>query len=302
MELLRDNIPLVSLAVFAAVLYARTVSSLVRPGPWRLATLLPVVVFFVAVPLAFSSSIIIRFGAGLYLAWIGTFKVVLLALGCGPLDLSLPILRFLFAAALPVELIESGDPDEARYRDKSASLAASFTLRVAGIAAIVHLYRYLNQLHLYVRILLHGIHMMFTMELVFTCITGAAHVLGMEVKPHFIRPYLATSLRDFWGRRWNLPVSAILRASVYNPMRARAGKEAGILATFLVSGLMHEALVYYLTLQLPTGEMTAYFLIHGVCRVAEECLGAPVDGEGMAASPKACGHCSCEGISYGHIL
>jgi hypothetical protein len=91
------------------------------------------------------------------------------------------------------------------------------------------------------------------------------------VRPQFVRPYLATSLRDLWGRRWNLPASAVLRAAVYDPVRARAGKEAGVLATFLVSGLMHEVLVcYYFTLRRPTGEMAAYFLLHGACRVAEE--------------------------------
>ncbi|EEE60653.1 hypothetical protein OsJ_14102 [Oryza sativa Japonica Group] len=92
----------------------------------------------------------------------------------------------------------------------------------------------------------------------------------MELEPPFDRPYLASSLRDFWGRRWNLMVSAILRPSVYDPVRARAGKAAGVVATFLISGLMHEAMVYYMTLRLPTGEMTAFFLLHGVCCVAEE--------------------------------
>jgi len=29
-------------------------------------------------------------------------------------------------------------------------------------------------------------------------------VLGVKIKPMFARPYLATSVRDFWSRRWNL--------------------------------------------------------------------------------------------------
>jgi hypothetical protein len=33
---------------------------------------------------------------------------------------------------------------------------------------------------------------------------------------------------------------------------------------------MHEAMVYYINLQPPTGEMLAFFLIHGVCCVVEE--------------------------------
>ena len=43
-------------------------------------------------------------------------------------------------------------------------------------------------------------------------------------------------------------VSAILRLSVYDPMRACAGKALAVLGTFLVSGLMHEVMMYYLTL------------------------------------------------------
>ncbi|TKW08249.1 hypothetical protein SEVIR_6G016800v4 [Setaria viridis] len=269
MELLRDSI-LVSLAVSAAALYARTVSSLVKPGLCRLAMLLPVVVLFVAVPLG-SSSAFIRCAAALYLAWLGTFKIILLALDSGPLDAGLPVLQFLLAAALPIELIQShGHRDAARPKAEPVSLA-SCTFKVAAMAAIIHLYQYSNRLHLYMRLLLYGLHIWCSMELLSACAAAAIYALiGMEVKPQFNRPHLAFSLRDFWGRRWNLPVSAVLRASVYDPVRARAGKEAGILATFLVSGLMHEALVYYFILQPPTGEMAVYFILHGVCRVVEE--------------------------------
>jgi hypothetical protein len=264
--LLRDSLPRASLAVSAAALYARAVSSLVRPGLRRLAMLLPVVVFFIAAPLGFSSAVV-RCVAGLYLAWLGTFKVALLALGRGPLDPGLPVLRFLFAAALPIELIH---PDEERPEAAESASLASYTFKVATTAAIVHLHQYSKKMHPSMRLLLYGFNIWCTMELLFASIAAACRALGMEVKPAFDRPHLATSLRDFWGRRWNLAVSAILRASVYDPLRARAGKEAGILATFLVSGLMHEALVCYLTLRRSTGEMTAFFLLHGMCRVAEE--------------------------------
>uniref|UniRef100_A0A2N9ISK3 Uncharacterized protein n=1 Tax=Fagus sylvatica TaxID=28930 RepID=A0A2N9ISK3_FAGSY len=29
-------------------------------------------------------------------------------------------------------------------------------------------------------------------------------LVGVELEPQFDEPYLATSLQDFWGRRWNL--------------------------------------------------------------------------------------------------
>lgn len=92
-----------------------------------------------------------------------------------------------------------------------------------------------------------------------------AGALGMETQLQFDRPYLASSLRDFWGRRCNLMVSAILRPSVYDPVRASAGGAAGILASFAASGVMHEAMVCYLSLRW----MAAFFALHGVCWVAE---------------------------------
>ncbi|XP_052151653.1 probable long-chain-alcohol O-fatty-acyltransferase 4 [Oryza glaberrima] len=269
MELLRDSIPMVSLASSAAALYARVASAFLRPGLPRLAALLPVVALLAAAPLAFTSSAMLRGTSAFFLAWLGAFKVVLLAAGLGPLAVDgLPVLSFLFTALLPVKLRRGGGCPGAAA--KSVSLV-SCAAKVAAIATILHLYESKIQLlHRYIRLAMYGIHIYCFLDLLLPCIAAAGSALGMELEPPFDRPYLASSLRDFWGRRWNLMVSAILRPSVYDPVRARAGKAAGVVATFLISGLMHEAMVYYMTLRLPTGEMTAFFLLHGVCCVAEE--------------------------------
>ncbi|KAJ3679858.1 hypothetical protein LUZ60_016136 [Juncus effusus] len=94
-------------------------------------------------------------------------------------------------------------------------------------------------------------------------------LLKTELEPQFNKPYLSTSLRDLWGRRWNLMVSDILRLTVYNPVRIRYGTGTGILATFAVSGFMHEILFYYITLEKPTGEVSLFFVLHGVCTALE---------------------------------
>ncbi|KAI4976114.1 hypothetical protein ZWY2020_049721 [Hordeum vulgare] len=85
----------------------------------------------------------------------------------------------------------------------------------------------------------------------------------MEMELQVDRPYLASSLRDFWGRRWNLMVPAILRPSVHGPVRARFGDAAGVMASFLVSGIMHEVMFYYIMWQPPSGDVTAFFVLHG---------------------------------------
>ncbi|CAD6264102.1 unnamed protein product [Miscanthus lutarioriparius] len=275
MELPRDSIPVVFLAVSAASLYARAASSRFRPGLPRLAALLPVVAFLAAVPLAFTPSAVMRGVAGFFFAWLGAFKVFLLAVGRGPLDPSLPVLPFLFTAALPIKLRHggAGRPDAAGPASTSRARALSIvscSVKVAVIAALLRVYHFKDQLNFYARLALYGIHMYCFADLLLPCIAAAGGVLGMDLEPQFDRPYLASSLRDFWSRRWNLMVPAILRPSVYDPVRARTGRAAGVMAAFLVSGLMHEVLVYYITLRSPTGEMTAFFLLHGASCVAEE--------------------------------
>ncbi|KAJ0101281.1 hypothetical protein Patl1_04075 [Pistacia atlantica] len=72
-------------------------------------------------------------------------------------------------------------------------------------------------------------------------------------------------------------VTNILRPTVYFPVqhistlivgRQRA-QLLGVVATFVVSGLMHEALYYYLTRMSPTWEVTGFFVLQGVCVAAE---------------------------------
>ena len=56
---------------------------------------------------------------------------------------------------------------------------------------------------------------------------------------------------------------------MFRPVRVRLGAPAGVLAAFIVSGQMHEAMFSYLTLRPPTGEAAAFFALHGACAVAE---------------------------------
>jgi D-alanyl-lipoteichoic acid acyltransferase DltB (MBOAT superfamily) len=289
MEVLRNSIAMVSPAVLVAALYARAVSSWLRPGFLRPAALLPVVAFLAAAPLIFSSAIV-RGVAAFFLTWLGMFKVVLLAAGSGPLDPTLPVFVFIFTTAFPVKLrcrgaAEAAGEAASNSKVKSVSLV-SCAVKVAVLAAILHVYRYANQLRLYMRLALYGVHIYCFLDLLLTCTAAVGGALGMELEPQFDRPYLASSLRDFWGRRWNLMVSAILRPSVYDPVRARAGKAAATLATFLVSGMMHEVMIYYLILRPPTGEMTAFFLLHGACCVAEELCARRCAAKGWQQLPR----------------
>jgi hypothetical protein len=41
---------------------------------------------------------------------------------------------------------------------------------------------------------------------------------GITLAPHFKNPYAATSLTDFWARRWNITQGLVLRFAVYEPI------------------------------------------------------------------------------------
>lgn len=43
-------------------------------------------------------------------------------------------------------------------------------------------------------------------------------VLGIQLMPHFDRPWMTTSISEFWSSRWNLVIGALLRDLVYKPI------------------------------------------------------------------------------------
>jgi hypothetical protein len=41
---------------------------------------------------------------------------------------------------------------------------------------------------------------------------------GIELEPAYNKPFLSSSLTDFWGKRWNLLISNLMRTAVYEPV------------------------------------------------------------------------------------
>jgi hypothetical protein len=64
--------------------------------------------------------------------------------------------------------------------------------------------------------------------------------MGFAVEKLWDCPIAATSLGDFWGRRWNRLVSGFLREVIFRPMARRAGAKIALFAVFLYSGFYHE--------------------------------------------------------------
>ncbi|XVF79667.1 hypothetical protein PTKIN_Ptkin15bG0008100 [Pterospermum kingtungense] len=95
---------------------------------------------------------------------------------------------------------------------------------------------------------------------------------SLELKPQFKEPYLSTSLQDFWGKRWNLMVTSILRPTVSEPTQRFSSTVIGrtwASLPFVVSGLMHKLMFYYLGRLSPTGVVSWFFVIHGFCLTLE---------------------------------
>ena len=73
---------------------------------------------------------------------------------------------------------------------------------------------------------------------------GSSQVMGIDLLRNFRRPYLATSVGDFW-RRWHISLSTWFRDYVYIPLGGnRDGfwrMNQNIFTVFLVSGIWHGA-------------------------------------------------------------
>ena len=86
----------------------------------------------------------------------------------------------------------------------------------------------------------------------------AWHANGVNAQPIMRAPLLATSLAQFWGRRWNMAFHALAHDLVFRPLVRRWGATVAGIGVFLISGLIHETVI-----SLPArggfGLPTAYF-------------------------------------------
>jgi alginate O-acetyltransferase complex protein AlgI len=73
---------------------------------------------------------------------------------------------------------------------------------------------------------------------------GSARIMGIQIPPNFINPYLSSSPSEFW-HRWNISLSTFLRDFFYIPLGGnRKGNTRtclNLLATMILCGLWHGA-------------------------------------------------------------
>lgn len=78
----------------------------------------------------------------------------------------------------------------------------------------------------------------------FAQIIGISMATGNETKG-IARDPLSKSISpsDFWSRRWNCFIAGLLKRGVFKPFRTKLSKPVAALATFTVSGLLHEYVI-----------------------------------------------------------
>ncbi len=91
---------------------------------------------------------------------------------------------------------------------------------------------------------------------------------GIDAQPLMRCPIAAESLGEFWGKRWNSGFRDIVFGLMFIHLAKRFGTATAALATFVISGLIHEIVITF-----PTGAdyglPTLYFALQGVALLLE---------------------------------
>jgi alginate O-acetyltransferase complex protein AlgI len=87
--------------------------------------------------------------------------------------------------------------------------------------------------------------------------------VGVNALPIMLQPFKASSLGEFWSIRWNTAFTGLVHDLALRPLARRFGINGAVLGVFLMSGLIHEAVI-----SLPArggfGLPTGYFLLQGL--------------------------------------
>ncbi|CAF1894941.1 unnamed protein product [Brassica napus] len=271
MEQELENLIKVWFSAIISVSYCYYISTRIKAGVFRLLSVLPVCVLFLLLPLFFSS---VHFSesTAFFLTWLANFKLILFSFDKGPLyPLPQTLSRFIYFTCFPIKPQQSP-----KSHDQIPKWV--FAIKVVVFGVLLRMYDYKQHLSPTMLLVMYSLHIYLELEIVLMLVKVLVLItLGCDLEPQSNEPYLATSLQDFWGRRWNLMVPAILRPAVYNPVQRIAERTMSsdqarflaVFATFIVSGAVHELIFFYVTHEMPTGEVTWFFLLHGVCTAAE---------------------------------
>ena len=247
----------------------------------RVVLVAPLVALQLAWPLRFDrydgTEFLARVVVATNFAWWANTKLLLLCRGAGPLaeaDLSLG--GFAARLILPAHPRAVAEGDRRRL---VVRLACGTAVKVALLRVLV------KALVAYPGLpepLMDVLYVFGLWFFVGSGMDGSSAVMvsafGCSLAPHFDLPFISTSLREFWGRRWNLYAGGLLKQSVFDPvMKAdallpdrRLRQAVAVCLTFVASGLAHElVLAYILGPEACLGLELAFFAAMGPLCVLE---------------------------------
>ncbi|KAK9705206.1 hypothetical protein RND81_07G040700 [Saponaria officinalis] len=257
--------------VFLSLSYCYFITSKIPKGKIRLLFVLPIIYLFTIPPLSLSYVLTTGITSS-FITWLTTSMLLLYSFDLGPYK---RLTTKKFENPFPIKY-----KNTAFYNKESSKRLPLSLWSKALISSIVILFcdKYREELHQGVILVIYS----YLLSLLVDIAMGFSNMLvgpimGVELAQPSDEPYLATSLQDFWGRRWNLMVTDTLRHTVYNPTRVFSSKyfgekwatAHGTMASFIVSGLMHELILYYVTRVSPSWEMTWFFVLHGISVTVE---------------------------------
>ncbi|KAL5716551.1 hypothetical protein ACHQM5_018223 [Ranunculus cassubicifolius] len=263
----------VSTTILISLTFCHFIARKIPQGITRFVSILPIISIFTFLPLLVSSIHFIVIITG-FITWICSSKLILFAFNQGPLSSqqATSLLDFIFIACLPIQIKQE-------ISRKGPKSTLNYVTKAFLLALVLHISTYKPYIHPNFMLILYCFQAYFSAEIILAISAVPARVLfGYEIEPQFDDPYLATSLQDFWGKRWNLMISSSLRPTVYLPVRSictpivgrNGALMVGLLMTFVVSGLMHELVYFYATRGVrPTWEVTSFFVLQGVCTALE---------------------------------
>ncbi len=103
---------------------------------------------------------------------------------------------------------------------------------------------------------------------------GCLRAAGFPVRTLFPDLLETQGIGDFWSRRWNVGYSQMMQRLVGRPVQTLVGANAGTMAVFFSSGLLHE-LAITLPVRSGFGLPTLYFTLHGILALLEKKRGRP---------------------------
>lgn len=163
-----------------------------------------------------------------------------------PLIIQGPISRY---DQIAPQLFEGHSYDEERFMKGIQLIIWGFFLKYmiadkasVFVNAIFADYEYYGGVYVWIAAILYSVQLYTDFLSCVTISQGVAGLFGIDIMDNFVRPYFATSIKDFW-RRWHVSLSSWLRDYIYIPLggnrKGKVSKYKNLMITFLISGLWH---------------------------------------------------------------